>query len=91
MKNFPVSLGILIGFTPAILLSVAAVARLGEYSHLQRYLFVAIFLISLLCCVTSSAILFTRNRWYAILGGILLLLVNLVIVFFSGCCAVIKL
>lgn len=46
--------------------------------------------VSVVCCFTSSFMLFRRKTGWAIAGGILFLMLNVAIAFFVGCVAVLK-
>lgn len=50
-------------------------------------LLMAMCLISVGCCFTSSFMLFSRGTVFGVLGGILFLLLNLVVSAFLGCLA----
>jgi len=88
-KDLSPALALALGFVPsATLLTIFGYASLNQKVTNTMFLMAA--LLSVVCCFTSSFLLFRRKTGLAIVAGILLLLVNFGITFFLGCMALLN-
>jgi hypothetical protein len=80
-----VLVALLLAFLPA----VAAVGLFGGYAQSSppTRLLVAVVILAILCCFTSSFILFRSNSGWVLLLGLLFMVLNGGISFFLGCAA----
>jgi hypothetical protein len=83
-NKFPVVLALLLGFAPAA--ALLWVVRGKPSSQLCIVLAMA----ALICCFSSSFLLFRRKTTLAIISGIFLVLLNLAVSFLFGCAALLS-
>ncbi|MGI8965505.1 MAG: hypothetical protein ACR2H1_05375 [Limisphaerales bacterium] len=89
-KKVP-TLALVLAFVPALLFLVFLTFIRNEILIvLSKPVMFAVAAVSLICCVTSSAMLFSRRTKVAILGGIVLLILNTLIALFFGCTAIVS-
>jgi len=82
------ALALALGFTPAALL-LGIISLSGQSGPHSNVLWPA-FGLSVVCCFTSSFMLFWRKTGWAIACGLLLLLLNAGISLFTGCMALLS-
>ena len=75
-----------LAFLPSVLVLLFATFQ-SKHHDPPTVLLMAMCLISVGCCLTSSFMLFSRGTVLGVLGGILFLLLNAVISFLLGCVA----
>jgi predicted permease len=80
------ALALLLAFLPSAM--ILAILPFARNTNPSTALLIAGFVISVVCCFTSSFMLFRRGTGLAIFGGIIFLLLNGVVSFFFGCGAI---
>ncbi len=74
------ALALVLAFLPSVM--ILAILPFARNANPSTALLIAGFVISVVCCFTSSFMLFRRGTGLAILGGIIFLLLNCVVSFF---------
>jgi hypothetical protein len=87
-KSWPSVIALVLAFLPAAFLLSMEHIYANRRATTAELVWASV--LSLVFCITSSLLLFTRKRIWAILLGVLLLLLNLAIAFFLGCVAVLN-